>query len=453
MSEMLFGGENGTSGNEPGTTKPVGGDAHDTYLVFDGDGNVWDATLRCCDLLGLRQDDILDGGLLKLLPEKDRQLLLDLVKSASGQPGAVNWAGMLRTGRGEIKLRLILEPLAQDTSEGTWVKCRVCPFTTSEEHKQAYSAQPWTRGATSTESLQASGSNRRDVRRRTNDNELAHLLQQQRTTIIALEQDLQIRKGVEDRLVARMAEIEEALAKRKQELKRANMDLTAIGKLVHNALGTPIRKMESTTRAALSQMADNLPAQVRAYLETTLELTMKEHRLLDQVTLFALVGSEPVTNAQVDMEALFAEVGKELMEDMGGECHATIHVGKLASCVSDVRLLRLVIEQLLSNGIRFSSGKHAVIDVSCYEERGSNGSRRTKQYVWVVRDNGIGFPSSRAHRLFTPGVVLHERGALSGAGIGLATARRAIERLGGRIWAEGQEGEGASFHFCIHNTD
>ncbi len=109
---------------------------------------------------------------------------------------------------------------------------------------------------------------------------------------------------------------------------------------------------------------------------------------------------------------------------------------------ADCGLIQNVLHNLLANAWKFTSqAEDARIE---FGRRNDNG-----EYVYFVRDNGVGFDTGRAQRLFQPFVRLHDKRDFDGSGVGLATAKRIIERHGGRIWVESRAGEGAVFFFTL----
>ena len=111
---------------------------------------------------------------------------------------------------------------------------------------------------------------------------------------------------------------------------------------------------------------------------------------------------------------------------------------------ADARLMRILLDNVLGNAWKFTTGaERARIAVGC-EPEPSDGDA-----VFFVRDNGAGFDMSQADRLFTPFQRLHNDAEFTGTGIGLATVRRIVERHGGKIWAEGSIGTGAKISFTV----
>jgi signal transduction histidine kinase len=144
----------------------------------------------------------------------------------------------------------------------------------------------------------------------------------------------------------------------------------------------------------------------------------------------------------VDLSAIAGEVIGEL-RDAHPDREIDVEISGGMCCRGDPALLRQVIDNLFRNAWKFSSGKSRTrIE---FRVLGGSGARRT----FLVRDNGAGFDPAQVGRLFKPFQRLHSQAEFPGLGIGLASVHRIIGRLGGRIWAEGRPGRGATFYFRL----
>src|SRR5439155_87466 len=145
--------------------------------------------------------------------------------------------------------------------------------------------------------------------------------------------------------------------------------------------------------------------------------------------------------ASVNLEKLVGEVRDKLILASGGRA-IEWQIGALPEVEADPALLRVVVENLLSNAVKFSRKRDpARIEVGAQTD--------SKEQVIFVRDNGAGFDGKYASRLFNVFQRLHSQQEFEGAGMGLAIVQGIILRHGGRVWADGKEGEGASFYFAL----
>ena len=119
-----------------------------------------------------------------------------------------------------------------------------------------------------------------------------------------------------------------------------------------------------------------------------------------------------------------------------------VHVGDLSTCNGDPSLIEQVFENLLSNAFKFTRHRHpAQVTIGCREE--------PRELVYYVRDNGAGFDPEYADRLFGVFQRLHSEKDFEGTGIGLSIVHRIVQRHGGRVWAEGEVGKGATFFVAL----
>ena len=120
-------------------------------------------------------------------------------------------------------------------------------------------------------------------------------------------------------------------------------------------------------------------------------------------------------------------------------------MGRLPACLADAPLLKQVWSNLLANAIKFTQCRaSARIEVGCREDDG--------EQTYFVKDNGVGFDMRYADKLFGVFQRLHRAEQYEGTGVGLAIVQRIVHRHGGRVWAEAEEGQGATFHFTLERA-
>ena len=253
------------------------------------------------------------------------------------------------------------------------------------------------------------------------------------------------RRAVEDKLRRLSEELERRVQERTQELRAANADLEAFSYSVSHDLRAPLRAIDGFSRVLLSRYADRLDADGRHALERVRAGSERMGVLIDAMLGLSRLGRRPLELGDVDLSALAAEVVEELR---AGEPERDVEVliEPDVSAVGDKELLRVVLQNLLGNAFKFTSQQpHARVQFGRTEH--------ASQAAIFVRDNGVGFDMNYADRLFRPFDRLHSESEFSGTGIGLATVQRVIARHGGRVWAQGAIGDGATFYFTLPSDD
>ena len=146
----------------------------------------------------------------------------------------------------------------------------------------------------------------------------------------------------------------------------------------------------------------------------------------------------------VDMTALFKGAFEEIQKTAPRR-RLRLEMASLPVVSGDILLLRSVVRNLLDNAVKFTKDQDtAIITVG-----GSNGQKESKETIFFVRDNGVGFNMDYADKLFGVFQRLHPQEEFQGTGVGLANVQRIIQRHGGRVWAEANPDAGACFYFTI----
>jgi light-regulated signal transduction histidine kinase (bacteriophytochrome) len=225
------------------------------------------------------------------------------------------------------------------------------------------------------------------------------------------------------------------------ELLRSNKELESFSYSVSHDLRAPLRHIASYAAILKDTEGGSLSERSARYLATIIDSSDYAGRLVDKLLGFSRLGRSEMQRVRVDMNVLLREVQAEVMKD-ARDRKITWKVGQLPTVRVDLMMLRMAVRDLLANAVKYTREKdEAVIEVECREE----GS----EYVFFVRDNGIGFDMTYVDKLFGVFQRLHRWEDYEGTGIGLANVRRVMERHNGRTWAEGEEGKGATFYFSL----
>lgn len=249
-------------------------------------------------------------------------------------------------------------------------------------------------------------------------------------------------------LKRRGVEQESEIYRRSRELQEANLKLrTAYRELetfsysVAHDLRAPLRAIDGFSKLALDRYADRLGDLGRDLLRRLRAASARMEALIDAILELSQMTRAVVNRREADLSALAEAAAISLREGAPGR-EADFVIAPGLSAAADPRLIEVVLRNLFENAWKYSSSRpRARIEFGAEERDGET--------VYFVRDDGIGFNPLLADRLFAPFQRLHDAGEYPGSGIGLAIVARIIERHGGRIWAESEEGRGAVFRFTL----
>lgn len=237
------------------------------------------------------------------------------------------------------------------------------------------------------------------------------------------------------------ASLEQRVLDRTAELEAANRELEAFSYSVSHDLRSPLRAMDGFSMALLEDNAGNLDATSQDYLHRIRAGSQRMAGLIDDLLSLAHLSREPLRHERVDLSALAREIGAELEQQNPGRSVELVVAPALVA-MADERMLRVVLTNLLGNAWKFTGHQpRARIEVGTREQSG--------EQVFFVSDNGAGFDPAYAGKLFGAFQRLHSTQEFKGNGIGLALVQRIVRRHGGRVWAEGAVGQGATFHFTL----
>lgn len=246
--------------------------------------------------------------------------------------------------------------------------------------------------------------------------------------------------------VSAQAQAEESLSSlvrtRTNELEAANRELAAFVDSVAHDLRAPIRRVKQLSEVLAEEYADTLDTEGRGILDALVAESRRTSDLVRDMRALSSAAASEIHLDDIDLTQLAREVAEELRAgEPSREAEIVVEQGMRAW--ADRGLMRVVLVNLLGNAWKFTSRvAHPRIEVgSTLSDEG--------EVVYHVRDNGVGFDPSQAERMFTPFTRLHAERDYEGTGIGLATVQRIVHRHGGRVWAVGAPGRGATISFTL----
>jgi PAS domain S-box-containing protein len=237
------------------------------------------------------------------------------------------------------------------------------------------------------------------------------------------------------------ATLEQRVAERTAQLEAANEELEAFSYSVSHDLRTPLRHITGYIEILRSEAEAALAAEARQHLETIARAAYKMGDLIDALLSFSRMGRAELRRSLVQLDVLAEQARNEVSEEAKGR-NVEWKIGALPTIRGDAFLLRQALVNLLNNALKYTRARNpARIEI---------GAKTVGDEIQVyVRDNGVGFDMQYADRLFGVFQRLHRPEDFEGTGIGLANVRRIIHRHGGRTWAEGKPGQGATFYFSL----
>src|SRR5947208_1422626 len=252
------------------------------------------------------------------------------------------------------------------------------------------------------------------------------------------------KEGLEQRVAERTHELEErneALRHNAAQLLAANTELDAFAYSVSHDLRAPLRSIDGFSQLLLEDYAAQLDEAGRDSLQRVRAASQRMAALIDDLLKLARVTRAEMRTEHVDLSRMAENIVVDIQRGTP-ERQVEVAITPGLQARGDSRLLRVVLENLLRNGWKYT-GKQPKPRVE-FTTVDQNGDR-----VFVIKDNGAGFDMKYANKLFGVFQRLHSSAEFEGTGVGLATVRRIINRHGGRIWAEGAVDQGPSFYFTL----
>jgi PAS domain S-box-containing protein len=253
--------------------------------------------------------------------------------------------------------------------------------------------------------------------------------------------DISERKHAEAQIINMNEVLEQKVVKRTEQLRNSNKELEAFSYSVSHDLRAPLRAVHGYTNILLEEYEDKLDDEAKRLCRIISSSAIKMSGLIDDLLSFSRIGRTSVNPGWLDMNSLVDSVlgDSNVAENINRINYIT---GKLHRSFGDANLIKLVWNNLIYNAIKYSS-KEQTPEIAI-------GSKNEGNMInYYIKDNGVGFDMQYINKLFGVFQRLHSETEFEGNGVGLAIVQRIVSKHGGRVWAEGEVGKGATFWFCL----
>jgi PAS domain S-box-containing protein len=237
---------------------------------------------------------------------------------------------------------------------------------------------------------------------------------------------------------------EEQLAQTAAELKRSNEELQQFASVASHDLQEPLRMVASYTQLLAKRYKGQLDADADEFIGYAVDGCNRMQGLIQDLLTYSRAGTKGKVLREISGEKILNEVLMNLGRTIE-ESGATVTHDSLPTITTDDTQLVQVLQNLVGNAIKYRGAAPPHVHVSAAKNGGN-------EWVFSVRDNGLGIDSQYFERIFVIFQRLHGRQDFEGTGIGLAICKKIVERLGGRIWVESQLEKGSIFHFALPET-
>jgi PAS domain S-box-containing protein len=262
------------------------------------------------------------------------------------------------------------------------------------------------------------------------------------TLVTAAVRDISERLRLEEarREVAERAAREEALTRHAEDLARSNADLEQFAYVASHDLQEPLRMVANFTELLAKRYRGRLDADADEFIGYVVDGVSRMHQLISDLLTYSRVGTRGSPLIPVDCNVVVDRVLQDLTVAVT-EANAVVSYDPLPTVIGDETQLGQLFLNLIGNALKFRGAKPPLVHVTA----APNGT----EWTFTVRDNGIGIAPEHGDRIFLIFQRLHTRAEYPGTGIGLAVAKKIVERHGGRIWVESRPGEGSTFSFTL----
>ena len=259
-------------------------------------------------------------------------------------------------------------------------------------------------------------------------------------------EDVTARKQAEQQLNQLNQTLEEQVQSRTLQLETINQELEMFAYSISHDLRSPIRQINGFINLIQHQLGQTvLDDKVQHYFEVILGLTRQSSDMIDALLNFSQSGRVEMSFSPVETDRMVRQISSQIDESSSAPS-INWQIAALPDVVGDRQLIKLVWQNLIGNAVKFTQQQPQPTIVI-------QAKTQAQAVVFSISDNGIGFDSEQSDSIFGMFQRAHSQKTVEGVGVGLANVKRIVSRHGGRVWAEGKVGQGASFYFSLPSGD
>lgn len=253
--------------------------------------------------------------------------------------------------------------------------------------------------------------------------------------------EVEYTEELENEIEARTQQIR----KQAENLEQVNKELESFSYSISHDLRAPLRSINGFSDIIMEDHSEQLDEEGKRLMGIVKESAVTMGQLIDDILEFSRLGKKKIQKSEIDMNKLFESVC-EVEASTYSDKQIDVKIDDLPNALGDVALIKQVVVNLVSNAFKYSSKKDEInINIGC-------DKNEENEITYLIKDNGTGFRMEYHDKLFGVFHRLHSKNEFEGTGVGLAIVKRIINKHGGKIWAESEEGKGSTFFFSMPNS-